>query len=94
MVRPVIARLAGEKLKVSVTWTAPVTCGNPTAVAVIVADPKATPLTFGVVTGAVAPPGIMNAAATVAVDGLLLARLTKSPPAGAGDPNVTFRGIV
>jgi len=58
----------------------------------MVADPNAMPFSLGWEVGAVAPAGMETFGVTVTFDGLLLARVMKTPPAGAGAPRVTAKG--
>src|SRR5207237_1360577 len=93
VVVPEIVRFCGEKPMVAVTWTVPEAGEYPVAVALILAVPKATPVTCGCIAGAVCP------TATEIVDGLmvtfaesLLVNVMVTPPAGAGMGKVTGKG--
>ena len=74
------------------TVTVAVALGMPVALAVIVADPGATPTTGTVVV--VAPAAKFADAPTVAAAVLFELRLTVKPPAGAGPDNVRVRFCV
>jgi hypothetical protein len=72
---PVIVLLDGYNASAPATSTVWLTGANPVAVAVIVTEPNATPLTFGCVES-VLPAGInMFVGLTVAFDGSLLVRV-------------------
>jgi hypothetical protein len=87
---PVTVTFCGEKVSVAATWTAWTAGPYPGAEALMLADPKLTPVTCGCVTGVVAPPAIDTVAGdTVRIAGSLLASVTVTPPAGAGDGSVT-----
>lgn len=58
----------------------------------MITDPAARPFILGALIGAVAPPGMKMLDVMVAVEGLLLVRLMKAPPEGAGDPKLTAKG--
>ena len=75
---------------VAVTWTCWLADPRPDAVAVMVAGPKLTPVTFGV-TGVVVIPCeiIIFAGDTVTFVGSLLTNEMNTPPAGAAVPKVT-----
>ena len=83
-------RLAGEKLRAApglpleVTCTGPIACPKPEAVAVILADPIPTP----VMATRVDPVPLCGikilGVFTVTTEGLVLVRVTKIPPEGAG----------
>ena len=61
----------------------------------MVACPKLTPFSFGATVAEVANPGMMNADVTTAtLLGSELLRVTKSPPAGAGEERVTWNATV
>jgi hypothetical protein len=59
----------------------------------MVADPAFTPLTCGCVVGEVEPAPINTAEVTVAIEVLLLARVTVTPPAGAAADNDTVIAV-
>jgi hypothetical protein len=85
--------LPGKKLAEPVTLTGTLALVYPVAVAVIVAVPKLTPVTVGVAAGVVWPWGMNTLEETrLTLDVSLLARLTVTPPDGAGMPNVTENG--
>jgi hypothetical protein len=89
-------RLPGEKKLLpppaGVTVTSAVAFGMPVALAVIVADPAATPVT-GTVTLLAFAPKFTNAG-TMTVPGLLELRLTVNPLAKAGDDRFSVRFCV
>ena len=58
----------------------------------MVTDPKATPFTFGAVSGTVAPPGIRILPVTVTFEVSLLVRVMNAPPAGAAVPSAIGKG--
>ncbi len=72
------------------TWTCPLAGAKPLADAVTIADPIAIPLTTGGRFGVIAPWGMkMFSGATVTLDESLLARVMKTPLAGAAVANIT-----
>jgi hypothetical protein len=82
---PVIVALFGKKLSVAITRTVLLSPLRPKADAVMLEDPKATPVTIGEVFGVVAPSKISTFAGdTVTFDVSLLLSETNTPPAGAG----------
>jgi hypothetical protein len=95
----VIVTLAAEKLSVALTCTVWLADCKPDAVAVIVADPKLTPHTYGaVLVDAVAPGWMKNvveapfAGGRTTFEGSLLVSVPKTPPAPAGVAKVTGKG--
>jgi hypothetical protein len=95
---PLIVRLTGEKFMVGlvgeeppVTCTCPLAIAYPGAEAVIVADPALLPVTIVTTRGAVTvPPDTKSVDGnTVAMEGLLVASVMKTPPTGAAVPNAT-----
>jgi hypothetical protein len=100
---PLIVRLRGEKFIVGLVGvTPPVTCTCPLAIAypgaeaVIVADPALLPVTIVTTRGAVTVPSDTKSVDgnTVAIEGLLVARVMNTPPAGAAVPNPTGKFTV
>ena len=92
VVVPVIVRVFGVNAGVAFTctvWLAGVYAG---AVAVMFADPRPTPVTWGCVVGVVAPAGTVTLEVTVTLEGSLLVKVTVTPPAGAGVERVTANG--
>jgi hypothetical protein len=82
--------VAGEKLSEPATCTAWLADVYPDAEALIVADPKLTPVTWGCVAGATDPPAISTfSGATATLEVSLLLNTTVTPPDGAGVVNVT-----
>jgi hypothetical protein len=84
------ARFGGERVIVigAFTCTVAVPDTYPGALAVIDTTPGLTPVTCGGVAGVVAPAGMVTLDVTVAIDVLLLVRLTVTG-AGAADGRVT-----
>ncbi len=74
-------------LAMACTWPLPPV--KPAAVALMFASPGATPLICGCTAGEVVPAAIMALAVTVAFEASLDARVTMSPPAGAGVNKLT-----
>ncbi len=77
----------------AVTWTWALPGVKPGADAVILADPRLMPLTSGCVCGTVVLAAIKTLGVTVAVEVLLLANETVTPPAGAGADKVTWSAM-
>ena len=87
--------LLGKKLSVASTLTVWLSPLRPKADAVMVEDPKSTPVTIGTLVGAVDPSRIKTFAGdTVTLDVLLLASEMNTPPAGAGFRSVTESGAI
>ena len=87
---PVMVRLVGEKLALAVTCTLWLAEVYPGAEALMLADPKLTPLTCGCVDGVVCPAAMLTLVGdTVTFVVSLLLRVTVTPPAGAAVPSVT-----
>lgn len=82
--------VAGEKLSVAFTLAVPLPPLYPLEDAVMVAEPKPTPVTCGATDGVVAPGAMVTLAGTVATPVLLLWRVIVAPSAGAGEDNCTF----
>ena len=81
---------AGGRMGLEPTWTCPLAGAKPLAHAVTIADPIEMPLTTGARLGVIAPWGMkMFSGATVALEESLLARVMKTPLAGAAVANVT-----
>jgi hypothetical protein len=77
-------RVVEAKLRPALTCTVLLSPLNPGAVAVMIAEPKVTPVTLGCVAGVVAPCEIKTSAgAMVTLDVSLLERWTVTPPTGA-----------
>jgi hypothetical protein len=90
---PVRLTLCGEKLRDAVVWTARVVDPKPGPEAVILADPTATPVTWGWVAGTVDPAAIITLPGEMLTFvASLLVRVTVTPPTGAGLDNVTGNG--
>jgi hypothetical protein len=94
-------KLPGQKLIVvavvapDATWTCPLAVAYPGAEADIVADPTLVPLTIVTTRGAVVVPSDtkMVAGDTVAIRGLLVVSVMKTPPVGAAVPSATGKLI-
>ena len=81
---------AGGRIGLEPTWTCPLAGAKPLADAVTIAAPIAMPLTTGARFGVIAPWGRkMFSGATVTFEESLLARVRKTPLAGAAVANVT-----
>src|ERR1017187_5399746 len=93
----VIALLAGEKVRVPVTCI--VWLDEIPPVAVMAAEPKLTPHTFGILCGTDAPDGMKRVSElpfpgpTVTVEESLLVSVMKEPPGAAGVAKVTGNGV-
>ena len=80
-----MARDDGEKLRAAPTFSNWLADAYPDVDAPMVVDPKSTPVTFGCDDGAVAPAWMKtDEGEMVAIAGLLLVKLTFTPPGGAG----------
>ena len=89
------ARAVGENTMVSAASTVWLTGAYPKADAVMSAEPKLTPLTFGGVAGAVASPGMKTSeGVTVTIVESLVTSETNTPPEGAGAERVTGKVTV
>ena len=73
---PLIVRVGGVKLSDAVTSTEPLSLANPGADAVIVADPKLTPVTCGCTAGVVWPAGMITVAGETVTFGELDTKVT------------------
>ena len=66
---------------------------NPAALALMIVEPTAMPLTLGLEAGTLRPAAIVTEAGVmVAIAGLALVKLTVTPPAGAAVPRLSGRG--
>ena len=83
----------GSKLRTPITFTVWLSPVKPTAEAVTVADPRATPATCAAVFGVVACSGMVTVWVTVSLDESLLASVIVTPPTGAGVVRLTCSGV-
>jgi hypothetical protein len=81
----------GLSEEVTVTETATVSGANPAALAVICAEPMATPVTCGLAAGINAPAGTNTLGVTVATAVFVLAKSMVKPPVGAATDKLTGR---
>jgi hypothetical protein len=79
---------------VTVTWTERESGANPVAVALMLTVPIAIPVTCGFVAATCAPAGTKTLAVMVAMVVSLLAKLTVTPPGGAGVERLNARLLV
>ena len=90
---PVMVTLWGKKLSVSATVIGATAVVKPGAAALIVADPNATPLNCGAVSGLFRPAAMTTVAGvTATLAGSLAVRLTTTPSGGAGVGKVIAKG--
>jgi len=87
-----IVKDEGEKLSPDVTVTVSLAPMKPGDDAVIVTDPKLTPVSCGCIAGVVASCGMNTVAGTVAFDGSLLFKVMVAPPTGAPVARLICRG--
>jgi hypothetical protein len=93
--RALMLILPGEKLIESVTCTVWLADGRPMVDAVMAADPKSNPVTWGGDAVVVAPAGISTLAGfTVIFEGSLLVNVIIMPDGGAGADKVTGKSTV
>ena len=89
-----IVKVACEKLRFAATCTDLLSPVKPPADALMVADPKLTPVTCAGVDGVVAPSGMKTVGETVRVFVSLLVRVMVTPPTGAIVTRLTPSGTV
>ena len=81
------ARAEGVNDKAEPTTTTAESPVKPAAIAEIVDEPKATPVTVAGTAGAVLPAGMVTVLVTTTLDGVLLVRVIMTPPWGAALAN-------
>src|ERR1700732_4236546 len=87
-----MVKALGTKLSVAATvtvWASPVSPGED---ALMIADPRLTPVTCAGVSGVVARSGMKMEGVTVNFEVSLLVSVIVTPPLGAGETRLTFIG--